>query len=282
MTLARAAGVVLVLAVTVVCALPATAGATEVTAAEFRTLAGRAVDDRSALAELRRVDVVDGQPVDVRGALRGARGDDLDVRLRNLEASVPEEAVPLALDPRAEARDVLAEERFQTDSPRPLKGFFEWIADLLPSFDWLDDLIPGPPGVVWLGLAALIGGLAWVFGRRVLTRRIDTSEAAQAAVGERDDPRTLERLAAEAEAAGEFEKALRLRFRAGLLRLDAHGTIDYRPSISTREVSRKLRSEDFDSLALTFDDVVYGGRPADDADVEDARSRWPLVVKGGR
>ena len=116
---------------------------------------------------------------------------------------------------------MLAEDRFQTDSPRPLKGFFEWLADLLPSFDWLDDLIPGPPGVVWLGLAALIGGIAWVLGRRVLTRRIDTSEAAQAAVAARDDPRTLERLAAEAEAAGEFEKALRLRFRAGLLRLDA-------------------------------------------------------------
>ena len=225
------------------------------------------------------MDVVDGQSVDVRGALRGARGDDLDVRLRNLEASVPEESEPLPVDPRAEARDVLAEDRFQTDSPRPLKGFFEWLADLLPSFDWLDDLIPGPPGVTWLALAAIIGVLAWVLGRRTLTRRIDTSEAAQAAEAPRDDPRTLERLAAEAEAAGEFEKALRLRFRAGLLRLDADGAIDYRPSISTREVSRKLRSQDFDALALTFDDVVYGGRAAEDADVEEARSRWREVVK---
>ena len=52
-----------------------------------------------------------------------------------------------------------------------------------------------------------------------------------------------------------------------------------RPSISTREVSRKLRSEDFDALALTFDDVVYGGRAAEDADVEEARSRWRQVVQ---
>ncbi len=277
MNLARVAGVALVLAVAA--ARPGIAQATEVAADEFRTLAGEAVDDRAALAELRRVDVVDGQSVDVRGALRGARGDDLEVRLRNLEASVPEGSEPLAVNPRAEARDVLAEDRFQTDSPRPLKGFFEWVADLLPSFDWLDDLIPGPPGVTWLALAAIIGVLAWVLGRRTLTRRIDTSEAAQAAEAPRDDPRTLERLAAEAEAAGEFEKALRLRFRAGLLRLDAHGAIVYRPSISTREVSRKLRSQDFDALALTFDDVVYGGRAAEDADVEEARSRWREVVK---
>jgi hypothetical protein len=274
--LARAAGVVLVLAAF---ALPAAAQATEVTADEFRTLAGEAVDDRAALAELRRVDVVDGQSVDVRGALRGARGDDLEVRLRNLEASVPEGAEPLPFDPSAEARDVLAEDRFQTDSPRPLKGFFEWLGDLVPDFDWLDGLIPGPPGVTWLALAALIGVLAWVLGRRTLTRRIDTFNAAQAAEATRDDPRTLERLAAEAEAAGEFEQALRLRFRAGLLRLDAHGAIDYRPSISTREVSRKLRSEDFDALALTFDDVVYGGRAAGDADAEEARVRWREVVK---
>ena len=44
-------------------------------------------------------------------------------------------------------------------------------------------------------------------------------------------------------------------------------------------MSRKLRSEDFDALALTFDDVVYGGRAAEDADVEEARSRWREVVK---
>jgi hypothetical protein len=271
--LARVAGVALVLAVAA--ASPGIAQATEVTADEFRTLAGEAVDDRAALAALRRVDVVDGQPVDVRGALRGARGDDLEVRLRNLEASVPEEGQPLPIDPRAEARDVLAEDRFQTDSPRPLKGFFEWLGELVPSLGQL----PGPPAVTWLVLAAIIGVLAWVLGRRTLTRRIDTSEAAQAAVEARDDPRTLERLAAEAEAAGEFEQALRLRFRAGLLRLDAHGAIAYRPSISTREVSRKLRSEDFDALALTFDDVVDGGRAADDADLEEARSRWREVVK---
>ena len=91
-----------------------------------------------------------------------------------------------------------------------------------------------------------------------------------------DDPKALDRRAAEAEAAGDLEAALRLRFRAGLLRLDARGAISFRPSISTHEVRRALRSEDFDALAATFDDVVYGGRPPQDEDVERrARERWP-------
>ena len=130
------------------------AQATEVTADEFRTLAGEAVDDRAALAELRRVDVVDGQPVDVRGALRGARGDDLEVRLRHARGlgpgrgSEPLPRRPARGGPRGARRGALP-----ADSPRPFKGFFEWLAELLPAFDWLDDLVPGPPGVAWLVLA---------------------------------------------------------------------------------------------------------------------------------
>ena len=40
-----------------------------------------------------------------------------------------------------------------------------------------------------------------------------------------------------------------------------------------------MRSEDFDRLASTFDDVVYGGREPLADDVKEARERWPAVVK---
>ena len=56
----------------------------------------------------------------------------------------------------------------------------------------------------------------------------------------------------------------------------------FRPSISTVEVRRALRSQDFDSLAATFDDVVYGGRPPEGEDVAAARERWPAVVSAAR
>jgi hypothetical protein len=281
---ARFAGVVLLLAAAASCLAPAAAHATAVSAAELRTLAREATDDRAALAELRQVDAVDGRRVDVRGALRGARGAALDARLEALAAPYTE--VRSAGDPRAEARDVLAENRFhQTQVPGPFKGILEWIGDRIPSFDvplgWLDDLLPGGRSVVWIFLAAVFGGLGWAVSRRLLTTRIRAStQAEQALAAARDeDPRALERRADAAEAAGDLEAALRLRFRAGLLRLDERGAIEFRPSISTIEVRRKLHSEDFDALAATFDDVVYGGRPPATDDLAAARERWPNVIK---
>ena len=116
-----------------------------------------------------------------------------------------------------------------------------------------------------------------------LTRRVARVRRARAGArrGARgEDPRALDRRADAAEAAGDLEAALRLRFRAGLLRLDARGAIEFRPSISTYEVRRALHSDDFDALAATFDDVVYGGRPAAPSDLAAARERWPAHRQG--
>ena len=63
---------------------------------------------------------------------------------------------------------------------------------------------------------------------------------------------------------------LRLRFRAGLLRLDRAGAIHFRPSITTGQVAGRLRLHAFDDLAITFDAVVYGGRQASVSDLQSA------------
>jgi hypothetical protein len=247
-----------------------------VSAAEFRSLAAAAVDDPGALARLREVDVVDGRRVDVDGALRGARGEALEARLRALAA---DSDVVVRGDPRADARDVLAERRFQeTDLPGPFRGIIRWLRDFVPDLGFLGI----GPGWVWVLLAAVVGGLAWFVARRLLTTRVRaaTVHADALAAARDEDPRALERRADAAEAAGDLEAALRLRFRAGLLRLDARGAIEFRPSISTHEVRRTLRDTDFDALAATFDDVVYGGRPPAPDDLAAARDRWPRVVKG--
>src|SRR5262249_61242968 len=58
---------------------------------------------------------------------------------------------------------------------------------------------------------------------------------------ESQDPGRLEREADAAEHRGDLDAAVRLRFRAGLLRLDRAGAISYRPSITSGQVARRLR-----------------------------------------
>jgi hypothetical protein len=269
----RAAGWALAACALVVLLAPAAARATAVSDAQFRALAARAVDDPAALAELRRVDRVAGRPADVTAALGDARGRELDARLRLLALPV---SAPAA-GARGQARDILSQSRFTgTRVPGPFHGVVDWIGDRLRS---LGDLLPGGPPVVWLVLAALVAALAVYVARRTLTRRVrEAGHAARASAPPSEDARTLERRADAAEAAGDLQAALRLRFRAGLLRLDERGAIAFRPSISTHEVRRTLRSADFDVLAYDFDEVVYGGRPVAAADLESARRRWPDVV----
>jgi hypothetical protein len=261
--------------------VPAAAHADAVSGQELRALAARAASDPAALARLRTVDSVDGRAVAVGAALRGARGRVLAARLRLLARGAGERP---GGDPRAEARDVLSERRFhRAGVPGPFHGVLErigrWLRKLPRIVNPIDDVIPGPRAVVWILLSVLVAGAAAWVARRTLTRRVrGAAAAAVAGAPDAEDPRALERRADTAEAAGELEAALRLRFRAGLLRLGSRGAIEFRPSISTHEVRRALRSSDFDSLAATFDDVVYGGRAAAPDDVGAARERWPRVI----
>jgi hypothetical protein len=275
---ARAAGVVLLLAV---CLAPGTAHATEVSATELRELARQAGDSSESLEDLRAVTSVDGQPVDLDAALDGARGEELDQRLEAL-ADQPAQRGELR-NPRADAREILEQDRFHgNEVPGPFRGILDRLKDLVPRgiLDRLDDLIPGGRSVVWIVLGTLLFGAGYLVSRLFLSRRIRDSDATAMALTPAElDPKTLERQADAAEASGDLEAALRLRFRAGLLRLDRRGAIEFRPSISTHEVRRAVRSEDFDALAATFDDVVYGGRAPESADVQEARERWPEVVK---
>jgi len=225
---------------------------------------------------------VDGAPVDIEAALHRASGAELEERLAQLAETVT--VVGGGRDAQADARSVLSEERFQEDRvPGPFRRILDWIGDRLPnpSVDWLDDLLPGGSSVVWIVLGALLAALAVVISRLSLTRRVraGTSAARIQAAARDEDPRALDRRAEAAEEAGDLEAALRLRFRAGLLRLDERGAIDFRASLSTSEVRHTLDSDAFDALAATFDDVVYGGRSASPDDLAEARETWPRVLK---
>lgn len=260
-------------------------------AAEFRQLAAAAERDPSAVDRLRAVRSVDGRPVDVDAALVGASGRTLSARLRTLAAGADAGPVTGSGGPagapadRRTAAKILDRDRYQPARlPRPFRGVLRWLGDRLepvfgPVGRFLAALVKNPIGAVAVGVmvAGAAAGLAWLsIGRR--TRA--AVERRQGAVrGPRGDhPDELDRLAGEAEAAGRLDDALRLRFRAGLLRLDRAGVLRYRPDATSGELVTTLGSDAFTGLAATFDEVVYGERPARAGDLESARAGWPRVL----
>jgi hypothetical protein len=195
---------------------------------------------------------------------------------------------------RDEARQILNSRRYKgSPVPRPLHGVLRWIGDRLsPIGRWIGDRLswlPGPAsvwffifGFVTLGIVAffVVSALSQAQARNRGTRG-EGDDARQAARA--DDPAALEAAASEAEARGDLALAVRLRFRAGLLRLDrdAHA-IRYRPSIPTSEVRAELSSSTFDEIADIFESVTYGGTDAKATDTADARREWPRVVQAAR
>ena len=71
---------------------------------------------------------------------------------------------------------------------------------------------------------------------------------------------------------------MRLRFRAGLLRLDARELIEYRPSLTTGEVADAVGSPTFERVGADFDAIAYGGRPAGEQDEAASREGWQRVL----
>lgn len=198
-----------------------------------------------------------------------------------------------AVDPeraREAARDVLDDERFRDDpTPAPLRGPLRWIGDRLrDAWDAIADVFERLPGPTWVALvvlfAALVALVVWRMARRrdrlARIRGVQAPDRADRA--DRVDARALEAEAEAAEGVGDYERALRLRFRAGLLRLDDAGAVTLRPDLTNREVRATLRVPTFDDLADAFEAVTYGERSATPEHVAGARRSWPGVVDEAR
>lgn len=140
--------------------------------------------------------------------------------------------------------------------------------------------MPGGLEIVWglVGLA-VVGGAALIAARLARRARVRDEHAVSPLAEQRLDPVSLERAAETAERAGDLERALRLRFRAGLLRLGERGVIPSRASITSREVARRLRLREFDRLARAFDAIVYGSRSPSADDLETTKSDWRAVLE---
>lgn len=278
----RRVGRLLLLVVLACVAATGTASAAEdVTAAELRTLAARAENDpaaRQALADVRRVD---GRPVDMAVVLEGADEADRRSRLRTLAEGA--EPVPVA-DAQDDARRILEGKRYNpAQPPRPLRGVLRRLGGWLRPIGDLVDGVRIPDWAKVILAVAVLGGAVAV-AVHLATRRKAVAVAGDTTTRARrgrrqEDPAALEREADDAERRGDFDVAVRLRFRAGLLRLDTAGVVELRPSLTTGELRRRLHSEALRDLTSTFEAVAYAGEPADAEDVAAARRDWPRVLQ---
>ncbi len=274
---------VALVAAVVACATAPAAAASDATSAEVAALAARAPSDPQALADLRAIDRVDGRPVDLAAAL-DASGPELSARLRVLAASARAKPVTsTAGDPKSSAATILEERRFRgSDVPRPLHSPLRWLGrELRRLFDAIAGPLPGGDPVFGLIIATAVAAAAAFVALRLARRagRLQVELAGRSPRITGDDPGRLERDAEQAERDGAFERALRLRFRAGLLRLARADAIPQQETLTNGEIARRLRSSSFRELASDFDEVVYGSRAAGIGEVERARERWPRVVQ---
>jgi hypothetical protein len=272
----------LALACTMVLLAPAPAGASSVTNTQLRVLAAQAAaGSTAALAELRSVDSVDGQPAHLAAALSTSDGNELTTRLRALAAPGQSGGARLtSAQAQAAAAAVLHQRQYgRAPLPDPVGTAFTKVGHFIGK---LASKVPGGPVVFWIVVAAILLAAATLGARRMMRRLDPAARAATAHDGiTSDDPRALERAADAAEARHAYDDAIRLRFQAGLLMLGERGRLAYRPSLLTGEARRELHSETFDELAAHFEQVAYAHAAADEHLAADAREGWRAVLGSG-
>src|SRR5918912_2673852 len=180
---------------------------------------------------------------------------------------------------RREAAHILSERRFHRhEVPRPFRGLLHALSQVVePVVRALGDLF-GQPLIGWPLTALIVIAALFLVAQRVRRRAWERLPGGGERAPRPVDPGRLEREADEAERRGDLEQAIRLRFRAGLLRLDRARAIELEASTTSGEGSRRLRSRDFDDVAGSFDAVVYGRRTPRGEDVELSRAGWRRVL----
>lgn len=214
---------------------------------------------------------VDGAPADLETALEGAEGEDLDARLDELVGSA--EGAPIESIDADEARASVEEILENEPEPPP-------ISDGESGGD-LEIPAPSLPVAIFLALAIL--AIAAVAARGAGQRTILEREVALGGKKpKRASGRDLSREADEAERRGDFAAAVRLRFQAGLTRLDELGSIELRPSLTASGAVRESGLPAIGGLAVAYERVAFGGREASAGDAESQKRGWSEVVNQAR
>ena len=200
-----------------------------------------------------------------------------------------------ATSARRQAHRILSKAPYTHPKGRPglltriLDDIGHWIEDAVrPAWHWLDHNlfhpVHGALGAWWpVPVAAVLVVAGLLASRLVVQRRVrhralaDPTAGAAGSGSAAPDPAELEREADAAEDAGRYSDAVRLRFRAGLARLERHGLIADGAMGTDRALARELGSPTFGRLAATHEAVTYADHRATSEDAAAAHRLWPQV-----
>lgn len=263
---ARAAGALAIVTAVLVLA-PAPAFARDLTRVEVASrVAGPSGEAAAGLSD---VTTFEGAPIDIAQLTDGASPSQVVARLTTLSSTATAGATVDSSEARTRAGRILDRAIYQAT---PAQGDD-------PGTSWFSGRDLGIPRYALLLLFATAGGLlAWRLGR---TRLAELARSADEHQGRSRPERAedIERRAAEAEGRGDFAGALRLLFDAGLCRLEERGVLDSATPMTTNQLRRRVGSTVFDRLAGRFEQIVYGGDPAQPGDVKDARAGWAALTE---
>jgi hypothetical protein len=202
---------------------------------------------------------------------------------------------------RREAHEILSRSPYtQTHHapPRPLAGVLHAIGrgvDVVfgPVFRWLRRELVDPVGH---GLSHVFGSFAPVVAIAVVVvagvflalllirRRARLSARGEPAMPTAStiDPSALEEEADRRAREGDFADAVRLRFDAGLRRLELAGLLTEPETRTGSEVVVRIGSPTFEGLAHQHEAIAYAAASAGPSDDERARLEWPAVPDEAR
>lgn len=193
---------------------------------------------------------------------------------------------------RRKAAEVLARRDFQLDADRDdqslsiLARLGIW---LLKMMAWFAKLLDGLPSPLWwlvviglvVTLIALCAHIVWTFivaikgGSKRRTHLLTSDD--------RRVPEEFERAADQAERDGDYIGAIRLRFRAGILRIELAENRPLRRGITNHELLRRYRSSPFFEplqwFVQTIDSKWYGHGECQPDDCFTCRSEYDRICQ---
>lgn len=184
------------------------------------------------------------------------------------------------------AEKILSDRKYkEARPPNPFERPIAWIGATVRRFfssiaDLVDRIIPGNARQAW-GVIALLAGLATVlFVIQLAIRR--QRVRAIAAIGKAsltfEDPAQLEALAAAAANKANYGESIRLRFRAGLVRLEQSRRIADPSHHTNGDIYESVRAEPLLHLQRQFDQIIYGRAEANADDEAEARRNWKHLL----